>query len=207
MSPIRVQRPIPATKKPRDDRPVQTLTFHSCQLLPILRTFDWAMPRRALVDSIMAGAPLRRCDHRRRSPNLVTKPAVLRRPRDEPDIFFDVPPHNFVLTLRLRISLCRRTRWRSFGIERSELSKGLANARLLEVGARQGTKLDLGDVGCDNRGPARVENDPLRQFPIGMDADGGGARSFTAYGRPIRHQGIRNEEHREQRTADIEQIS
>src|SRR3954464_942767 len=156
------------------------------------------MPRRALVDSIMAGAPLRRCDHRRRSPNLVTKTAGLRRARDEPDIFFDVPPHNFVLTLRLRISLCRRTRWRSFGIERSELSKGLANARLLEVGARQGTKFDLGDVGCDNRGPARVENDPLGQFPIGMDADDGGARSFIAYGRPAPHHGTPHQKTRAQ---------
>src|SRR3954447_8934028 len=64
----------------------------------------------------MAGAPLRRCDDRRRSPNLVAEPAVLRRPRDEPDIVFDVPPRTFVLALRLHISLCRRTRWWSFGI-------------------------------------------------------------------------------------------
>src|SRR3954452_21796141 len=64
----------------------------------------------------MAGAPRRRCDDRRRSPNLVAKPAVLRRPRDEADIFFDVPPRTFVLTLRLHISFCRRTRRRSFGI-------------------------------------------------------------------------------------------
>ncbi len=144
---------------------------------------------------------------RRPSPNLVAEPAVLRRPRDEPDTPFNVPPCTSALTLRLHISLCRRTRSQWFGIGCSKLGKCLAHARLWKIGVRRGAELNLSDVGRHNRGPASVENDPLGQFPIGMDADGGGARSATVHGRPIRHQGIRNEEHREQGTADIEQIS
>src|SRR3954447_16522031 len=104
------------------------------------------MPRRASVDQCQRSAFHSADPTGGHSPNLVAEPAVLRRPCDEPDTPFDVPPRIFVLTLRLRISLCRRTRSQSFGIERPKLSKCLAHARLWEVGARRGTKLDLSDV-------------------------------------------------------------
>src|SRR5437588_10877621 len=118
------------------------------------------MPRRASVDQCQRSAFHSANPTGGHSPNLVAEPAVLRRPRDEPDTPFDVPPRTFVLTLRLHISLCRRTRSQSFGIERSKLSKCLAHPRLWNIGSRRGAELGLSEVGRGNRGQASVENDP-----------------------------------------------
>ncbi|WP_461319055.1 hypothetical protein [Bradyrhizobium barranii] len=140
-------------------------------------------------------------------PHLVGEPAILRRPSDEPDAPFDVPSCNLALPLWLRFRPCRLTRLLSFGTRQMKLSECLGRSRFRGLGARRGTKLGHGALRRDDRGLTGVKNDPLRQFPIGLDADGGRGTGSAVSSGPIRKTGIRNEEQREQRTADIKQIS
>ncbi len=93
------------------------------------------------------------------------------------------------------------------GIRRLQLRKCLARPRLRRIVAERRARLGLGDLHRNDRGLAGVENDALRQFPVGMDADSGRGTRSAVSSRAIRKTGIRNEEQHEQRAADIEQIS
>ncbi len=146
---------------------------------------------------------------RKRSPHLIAKPAIPRWPRHQADTRRGVLPCNFALTLRLRFELLWLTRLEAFDVSWLQLSKCLARPRLRRAGAcrGRGTGLGVRNLRWSDRGLAGVENNALRPFPIGMNADDYRRTKSGGCSRQLRKTRIRDKEQREQHSANIEQIS
>ena len=110
---------------------------------------------------------------RKRSPNLVAKPAIPRWSRHEAHTRRGVLPCNFALALRLRFKLLWLARLEVFGVSRLQLSKCLTRPRRRRADACRGrlTGLRIRDLCWNDGGAAGVENNALRPFSIGMNAD------------------------------------
>src|SRR5450755_1730154 len=144
------------------------------------------------------------------SPDGVTKPAKLRLPRDEERTRHHVPLHDFALPLRLQFSPSWGGRFLLLGIGWLHLRKCLPLPRLdRDIGGRwrgRDAALTARDPWRNDRRQAGVENDPLRPFPFGMNADDGQISIFSLRDRRFREICIQNKQQREQHSANVEKI-
>ncbi len=144
------------------------------------------------------------------SPRNLTKPAKLPLPRRR-ETRRRVSPCDPALALQLWILLFYTGRMRQLRIGQLHLRERLVLPRLdrniaSRLPSRQ-PQLAAGDLSRNNRRNAGIENNSLRPFPFGMNTDDGRIGMCPFLYRDLRETRIKNEQQREQCSADKGKIS